>query len=223
MYYVLDKDMKELVIVPYLPKTKRGFALNVSLVEIVNAILYKLKTTVQWHLLLVPSLFEYSILSWQSVYYHYGKWCLSSVWQGYWISLLRDNKSKLDLSSVDLDGSYTPAIRSGQAVEYPGRKKRKTTNSLYITDRQGLPFAMSEPVAGNHNDLHNIVVQFEVVITTLQQADISIDGLFLNTDTGFDSKDFRICCYLKEIIPIFALTNVMEISNGMNILTESFI
>merc|ERR1712146_718372 len=77
--------------------------------------------------------------------------------------------------------------------------KRKTTNALYLTDRQGLPLAMSEPVAGNHNDLYDIEVQFEVVTGTLEQADIPVEGLFLNADAGFDYNDFRRACERKEI------------------------
>jgi len=132
MYTVLDKDMIALEIVPYLPATKRGFSPTVPLVEIINAILYKLKTGVQWRQLPVKALFEDQILSWQSVYYHYRKWCVSEVWQDCWIKLLQRHKANFDLSSVDLDGSHTPAIRGGQGVEYQGRKKRKTTNALYL-------------------------------------------------------------------------------------------
>jgi len=58
---------------------------------------------------------------------------------------------------------------------------------------------MSEPIAGNHNDLYNIDVQFEVVTATLEKADISVDGLFLNADSGFDSKEFRESCTKKVI------------------------
>jgi transposase len=199
MYTVLDKDTIEMEILPYIPRTKRGFPPTVPLVEIVNAILYKLKTGVQWHQLPVNALFEQNILTWNSVYYHYRKWCLSEVLKDCWIQFLKAHKQELDLSSVDLDGSHTPAIRGGIAVEYQGRKKRKTTNALYLTDRQGIPLAMSEPVAGNHNDLHEIEVQFEVVTATLKQADISLDGLFLNADAGFDSKNFRESCSKKEI------------------------
>ena len=104
-----------------------------------------------------------------------------------------------DLSSVDLDGSHTPAIRGGEAVEYQGRKKGRTTNALFLTDRQGLPLAMSEPVSGNHNDLFDIEVQFEVVTATLDRADIKTEGLFLNADAGFDSKDFRSACARRDI------------------------
>ncbi len=199
MYSVLDKDMIEMEIVPFIPKTKRGFAPTVPLAEIVNAILYKLKTGVQWNQLPVKALFENIPLSWQSVYYHYRKWCLSGVWKDCWVKFLKKHRGELDLSSVDLDGSHTPAIRGGHGVEYQGRKKRKTTNALYLTDRQGLPLAMSEPVAGNHNDLYGIEVQFEVVTATLEKAEVPVEGLFLNADAGFDSKDFRKSCGKKEI------------------------
>ena len=184
---------------PYLPLAKRGFQVTVPLEEIINAVLYKLKTGVQWYQLPVKSLFDHEPLSWQSVYYHYRKWCTTGVLKKSWTSILENNKSKFDLSSVDFDGSHTSAIRGGEDVEYQGRKKRKTTNALYLSDRQGLPLAISSPVAGNHNDLYNIEVQFEVVTGTLEQANIPVDGLFLNADAGFDSKEFRLCCEKKEI------------------------
>jgi len=199
MYTVLDKDTIEMEIVPLIPKTKRGFPPTVPLVEIINAILYKLKTGVQWHQLPVKALFDEQPLVWNTVYYHYRKWCMSDTLKQCWIDLLKAHKKELDLSSIDLDGSHTPAIRCGAEVEYQGRKKRKTTNALYLTDRQGLPLAMSEPLSGNHNDLHDIEVQFEVVTGTLEEADIPVEGLFLNADAGFDSKNFRDSCAEKEI------------------------
>lgn len=199
MYTVLDKDTIEMQIVPLIPKTKRGFPPTVPLAEIINAILYKLKTGVQWHQLPVKALFEQQPLTWNAVYYHYGKWCLSNTLKDCWITFLKSHKKELDLSSVDLDGSHTPAIRGGSEVEYQGRKKRKTTNALYLTDRQGLPLAMSEPISGNHNDLYGIEVQFEVVTATLEEADIPVGGLFLNADAGFDSENFRASCAKKDI------------------------
>lgn len=199
MYKVLDKDIIEMEIVPHIPLPKRGFAPTVPLCEIVNAALYKMKTGVQWEYLPTGSLFSDKVLSWQSVYHHYRKWCLDGTFLDCWTAILERHREKLDLSSVDLDGSHTPAIRGGEAVEYQGRKKCKTTNALYLTDRQGIPLAMSEPVAGNHNDLFEIEVQFEVVTATLEKADISTEGLFLNADAGFDSKDFRAACNAREI------------------------
>ncbi|MGY0408865.1 MAG: hypothetical protein ACWIPJ_11020, partial [Polaribacter sp.] len=46
-------------------------------------------------------------------FYHYRKGCLSGVLKDCWIQLLKVHKQELDLSSVDLDGSHTPAIRGG--------------------------------------------------------------------------------------------------------------
>ena len=136
MYTVLSKDTIEMEIVPLIPNPKRGFPPTVPLVEIVNAILYKLKTGVQWNQLPVKALFEEQPLVWNTVYYHYRKWCLMDTLKQCWIHFLKTHKKELDLSSVDLDGSHTPAIRGGAEVEYQGRKKRKTTNALYLSDRQ---------------------------------------------------------------------------------------
>lgn len=199
MYLILDKDMIENEIVAYLPLPRRGFPPTVPLAEIVNAILYKLKTGVHWCLLPVGSLFPGKALSWQSVYHHFRKWSVAGAWKDCWVELLGRHRSEFDLSSVDLDGSHTTAIRGGEQVEYQGRKKRKTTNSLYMSDRQGLPLAMSEPMAGNHNDLYGIEVQFETVTGTLEDAGVCVEGLFMNADAGFDSREFRENCSKKEI------------------------
>nr|WP_268225688.1 hypothetical protein [Sinomicrobium oceani] len=77
-------------------------------------------------------------------------------------------------------------VRQGR-YGYQVRKKSRTTNALYLTVRQGLPLAISGPMVSNHNDLYVIEVHFEEVVGTLVQAYISVDGLFINTDTGFDS------------------------------------
>lgn len=192
--------MIELEIVPYLPETKRGFKPKVPLHEIINAILYKLKTGIQWEFLPVGNLFKNEILHYKTVFGHYRKWCELDVWKSCWIEVLKANKSHLDLSSGDLDGSHTTALRGVEEVGYQGRKKRKTTNAIYLTDRQGLPLAMSQPVSGNHNDLFDIEVQFEEVIGTLEEAEISVDGLFVNGDAGFDSQKLRNKCEAKGII-----------------------
>ena len=56
-----------------------------------------------------------------------------------WLTLLDKHRAEFDMSSVDLDGSHTTALRGGEECGYQGRKKRKSTNSLYLTDRQELP------------------------------------------------------------------------------------
>jgi len=160
-----------------------------------------LKTGCQWHLLPVKSLFSEVVLSYKTVFGHFRKWCKNGSWKQAWINLLYNKKSYLDLSSASIDGSHTPAHRGGEAVAYQGRKKSKTTNALYFTDSQGLPLAMSSPVAGNHHDLYQVEISLAVLFETLSKARISLDGLFVNADSGFDCNVFREICLKEGIFP----------------------
>ncbi|MFZ7224254.1 transposase [Avibacterium avium] len=58
MYKILDEDTIKNEIIPYLPRAKRGFQVTIPLEEIVNAIIFKLKTGTQGHLLPVESFFK---------------------------------------------------------------------------------------------------------------------------------------------------------------------
>ena len=109
------------------------------------------------------------------------------------------HRSALDMSSVDLDGSHTPAIRGGEEVGYQGRKKRKTTNAIYLTDRKGLPLAMSTPKSGEHHDTHNIVAVMQNMMADMAKANIRTEGLFLNADAGFD------CAALRSVLKSYGI------------------
>ena len=195
MYKVLSKDTIENEIIPHLSVAKRGFKTKSCLIEIVNSILYKLKTGIQWEFLPANSLFSKVVLSYKTVFGHYRKWCKKGDWHTGWIQILSNHKADLDLSSADIDGSHTPALKGGEEVAYQGRKSKKTTNALYFVDRQGIPLAISNPMAGNHHDLYKIEDSLDELFTTLTLADIKIDGLFINADAGFGSKEFRETCF----------------------------
>lgn len=117
-----------------------------------------------------------------------------------WVKLLDKYRNELDMSSVDLDGSHTAALRGGEEVGYQGRKKRKTTNALYLTDRQGLPLAMSYPKSGEHHDVYDIEKSIGDIFNGLEKSHIRVDGLFLNADAGFDCDVLRDILREKEII-----------------------
>ena len=117
-----------------------------------------------------------------------------------WVRLLDKHRNELDMSGVDLDGSHTAALRGGEEVGYQGRKKRKTTNALYLTDRQGLPIAMSSPKSGEHHDVHDIEKVIGDMFNDLEKSHIRVDGLFLNADAGFDCDALRGFLCEKEII-----------------------
>jgi transposase len=199
MYKVLDKYTIEKEILPHLSVAKRGFKTKSCLIETVNSILYKLKTGIQWHMLPVKSLFSDVVLSYKTVFYHFRKWSKKGDWQNGWIKILTGHKHMLDLSSGDIDGSHTPALRGGEEAAYQSRKKKKTTHALYLTDRQGIPLAMSNPVAGNHHDLYHIEDSLGDIFKIVESATIHIDGLFINADAGFDSNEFRRICDNKGV------------------------
>ncbi|MGH1339886.1 MAG: transposase family protein [Aureispira sp.] len=104
------------------------------------------------------------------------------------------------MSSIELDGSHTPTKRGGQQVGYQGRKKSNTTNALFLTDKNGLPIAMSEPIAGNHNDLFDIENVFQKMVEDMHSVGINPNGLFMNADAGFDSHSLRKMCEGHGII-----------------------
>lgn len=220
MYTVLSKDIIEKEILPHLPTAKRGYKCKANLAELVNCILYKLKTGIQWAYLPVTSLFEGVSLSYKTVFNRYRNWCKTGAWHHCWTQILCKFKHLLNLSSADIDGSHTTALRGGEEVGYQGRKKRKTTNSIFLTDRNGLPLAMSEPVAGNHNDLFNIEGAINQIISTLKTAGISVDGLFINADAGFDSQELLKILEQQGIFENIAINKRNGISDDDRLLDE---
>ena len=62
MYAVHDKDTIKKGILPHLSTAKRGYATQSCLIEVVNAIPYKLKTGCQWALLPVNLAFAVLLL-----------------------------------------------------------------------------------------------------------------------------------------------------------------
>jgi len=121
-------------------------------------------------------------------------------WRKIWINILSQNLKHLDLSSIELDGSHTPAKNGGDAVGYQGRKASNTTNALFLSDSQGIILGMSTPQEGQHHDLFEIQTLFDEICNILKSAGINLKGLFLNADSGFDSKEFQEVCQKEEII-----------------------
>jgi len=194
MHVKLSKKFITQNILRYLPQSNLGRKPKIPLWRIVKMIIYKLKTGVQWRELPIKAFCRDKLISWNTVFYHFNKWSKDESWQGVWSKILELHKATLDMSSVELDGSHTPAKRGGEGVAYQGRKKAKTTNAIFLTDKQGIPLAMSEPVSGNHNDLFEIRKCMTKIINDLKKSDISVDGLFMNADAGFDAQLFRNFC-----------------------------
>ena len=202
-YVNLSKDFIETHIIPNLILSKRGRNTKVPYWVIVKLIICRLKTGCQWRELPTNAFYHETSISWNSVFYHFNKWSKLNCWEDLWISLLKNRLKDLDMSSVQIDGSHTPVKNGGFAVGYQHRKKSKTTNMLFLTDKQGIPLAISEPQSGNHNDLYQIEERFKEIVKTVKKANIKVDGLFMNADAGFDAINFRNCCKSIGITPNF--------------------
>lgn len=199
MIRILSKDNIVKYILPYLSMPKRGGARS-NLWEIVNAIVYKFKTGCHWHLLPVKSLIYRSKVKYGSIYHHFRKWVKDGSWQAVQGKILEVHKGELDMSIAHFDGTHSPAKRGGEAVGYQRRKKCKTSNTLWLTDMQGLPVGFTLPLAGNHHDIFEGESRLTYLVAQLDKSKISVKGLFVNADAGFDSKDFRMACQKVGII-----------------------
>ncbi|NVO33536.1 IS5 family transposase, partial [Hymenobacter lapidiphilus] len=196
---VLPKDIIRTWILPHLPQSAMGRPSRVDPVELLEALLYKLKTGCQWRYLPVKQFFTGALLTWQGVYARFNTWRKDGSWKAMWLNVLRANKHLLDCSSVQLDGSHTPAKNGGAAVGYQGRKKARTTTALFLTDNQGQPLACATPQAGNHHDSYRLAVLFEELCQLLEAAGIAVAGLFLNADSAFDTTELRQACAARDI------------------------
>lgn len=197
---ILAKNSIDKYIIANLSVGERGKKCSKELLrEIVELILYRMKTGCQWRFLPTKQFFTTEKLSWQGVYYHFNAWVKDGSWTKVWIAILSAHKNKLDLSSIQLDGSHTPCKQGGEAVGYQGRKKAKTTNNLFLADNQGQMLACASAQAGEHHDLFDIETLFEELCEILTKAGINLRGLFLNADAGFDSQELRKLCELKQI------------------------
>ncbi|CEN39408.1 IS5 family transposase [Capnocytophaga cynodegmi] len=196
----MDKDTIKKWIFPYLSIGKRGFKTKFDLSLIFLLIIKRLKTGCQWRELPIEVYFTDQKISYQTAYYYFNKWSKDGSFKRIWMNLLLDNKRKLDMSCVQLDGSHTRCRMGGQSVGYQSRKKSKTTNTIFLCDNLGQILAMGSPKSGNHHDLNDIELILKEILKFLEEAKIEHKGLFINADSGFDSRNLKRFLEEKEII-----------------------
>jgi transposase len=197
----VTKNQIENLILPFVPKNKRGFPPKVDLSDIVQCIIYKLKTGVQWSNLFVDIQGVNPPFSWQLVYYYYRKWCRAGVFKNMFEVYLALKNDNLDIENLNLDGTHSYVKKACESVGYQHRKKGKTSNVLIMTDGRGIPIAMGGILSGNHNDLYEVVPQFSGMIKSLNRCGVMVENSLLNADKGFDSKSLRRACRRRKIEP----------------------
>ncbi|MEM6260859.1 MAG: transposase [Bacteroidota bacterium] len=200
MIYIFPQDIVQQHIVQHLSQPRRGPKCKVATWELVNAILYKLKTGCQWDMLPINSLITSNPIGYKAVFHHFRKWIKDGSWERAFTNFGKTSKHFFDLSTAQLDGTHSPAKRGGEAVGYQKRKSAKTTNILLLTDKNGLVVASEKPEAGNHHDLYKIEDQLTHIFNQMKQQQIPLDGLFVNADPGFDAEIVRKVCEKEEVI-----------------------
>ena len=141
-YANVTKNQIEIFILPFIPKNKRGFSPKVELSEVVQCIIYKLKTGVQWQNLLIDLESITFPFSWQLVYYYYRKWTKAGVFKQMFEVYLTLQKEKLDTENLNLDGTHSYVKKACESSAYQHQKKGKTSNILIMTDGRGIPIAI---------------------------------------------------------------------------------
>jgi len=200
-YTKLTKVEIEKLVLPFIPKNKRGFSSEFNMSDIFRCIVHKLKTGCQWSSLFVDLECITPPFSWQTVYYYYRRWCDQGVFEQMWRvykSVLQDN---LDTEKLNLDGTHSLVKKSAENASYQPRKKGRTSNVLIMTDGRGIPIAMGNILSGNHNDLFQIVPTFSKMIKELNACDIVVKNSVINADKGFDSKKFRRAIHRRNLLP----------------------
>ena len=192
----LSEVIKEICEIVSLGLKKNNAKVKVE--QVVEAILYRLKTGCQWRQLPLKQFFDVDY-SWNSVYQHFARWCKEDIWDNVKATIFEKHKKRLDLSSIQLDGSQSLAKRGGESVGYQSRKKGKTSNMLFICDNNGIPLSCSEVIPGNHHDVYDIENQMNKILEDIKRSNISTDNLFLNADAGFDTENLRTFCFKKEL------------------------
>lgn len=145
---MIETNLIKTEVLPYLSVGKVGKKAEINLLNVVEVIFYRLKTGCQWRMLPVKQFISRADTQWNTIYYHYNKWCKDGSWQQVWRHILKKYKALLDMCCIHLDGSHTRAYRGGEAVGYNGRKHYKSTSLLFLVDNRGVILGCSQPISG---------------------------------------------------------------------------
>jgi transposase len=141
--------------------------------EILEAVIWILKTGAQWHML--PQSFP----NYKTVHRRFQQWCHSEVLRNILKDLANEAREQ-DKSAFDeayIDASFVPSRKGGEGIGYGYRGKG--TKSMAIVDRQGFVTAFTAA----SNEFHEVTL----VQLTLDFSVVEVGPHKLIGDKGFDS------------------------------------
>lgn len=150
--------------------------------ELLNGILFVLKTGCRWQDIPVSVCVHGYASCWRRFNFWRKRGALKLVWQH--ILVLLDKQGELDLSLGNIDGSLVQSPKF-QGSGYSGKHHRTGTNMSLATDRNGLPLA-NVLTQGNRNDQASAAATVDKIRIGAKRR-----VLELNADKGYDGTAFR--------------------------------
>ena len=173
-------DAQWTILQPLLYPTRKGPGrpLELDLRQVANAIFYVMRTGCQWQYL------PHEYPNYNSVYYHYRKWCKNGVWAQI-NTLLRQqvrqrSQRNPDPSAAILDSQSSKTTEAGGERGYDAGKKINGRKRHLLVDTLGNVLQVVVHAA-NIQDYHGaklVLMQLVQTVTTLKK--IWADGIYKN-------------------------------------------
>lgn len=150
--------------------------------ELLNGVLFVLKTGCRWQDIPVSVCAHGYASCWRRFNYWRKAGALKLVWQQ--ILVLLDKQGDLDLTLGHLDGSLVQSPKF-QGTGFSKKHKRTGTNISLVTDKQGLPLA-NTLAKGNRHDQYSAEATVKKIRVGAKRRLAE-----LNADKGYDSAALR--------------------------------
>lgn len=99
--------------------------------KIFKLIIKRLKKGCQWRELSIKEYFSTETIIWQLIYYYFNKLSKDGSFKRIWISLLQNNKRKLDLSCIQLDRSHPQQNMTSPRYMEPSKLEKFVFSDCY--------------------------------------------------------------------------------------------